>query len=143
MLKLEKSNRRAVVVMVPEHGGAVRGDQRQIAGLREIPTPAITIVPVGIRVTGGNLHHEPPQQIDSSTSYLAVAHIIGRMLQTSPFAEKSFSPSAYVEDLPSTRFVAQNERAIVAESGGRYYFSGDAEHWEDYSEFNRAAAERK
>ncbi len=140
MQKLEKSSRRAVVVMVPEHGAALRGDKRQIAGLREIPTPALTIVPVGIRVVGGNLQHENALRIDAPTSYLALAQIVARMLENSPFSQQSFSPAAYAADLPSTRFVAQNERAIVAESGGRYYFSADAEHWEDYSEFNRNAA---
>ena len=46
MGELEASGRRAVVVLVPEHGAALRGDSAQIAGLREIPTPAITLVPV-------------------------------------------------------------------------------------------------
>ena len=144
MQKMDSAGRRAVIVMVPEHGAALRGDKRQIAGLREIPTPAITIVPVGIRVVGGNLSHAAnPLTVDQPTSYLAVAQIIERMLQRSPFSQGGFSPSAYLEDLPSTRFVSQNERTIVVESGGRYYFSADARHWEDYTEFNLPATERK
>ncbi len=46
--ELRKSGRRMIVLFVPEHGAAVRGDRRQIPGLREIPTPAITRVPVGV-----------------------------------------------------------------------------------------------
>lgn len=45
---IEESGRYAIVVLVPEHGAAIRGDRMQISGLREIPTPAITTVPLGI-----------------------------------------------------------------------------------------------
>ena len=44
---LEKSDRRSIVVLVPEHGAGVKGDQFQFAGLREIPSPSLTLVPVG------------------------------------------------------------------------------------------------
>ncbi len=92
MQSLEKSGRRAVVAMVPEHGAAVRGDKMQIAGLREIPSPAITLVPVGIKVIGDNLQREGDTlMIDDTTSYLAVSHIVARMLEKSPFAKNSFS----------------------------------------------------
>lgn len=38
---IASSGRRAVIVFVPEHGAALRGDANQVAGLREIPTPRI------------------------------------------------------------------------------------------------------
>jgi cellulose synthase operon protein YhjU len=37
--ELERSGRRVIVIVIPEHGAALRGDRRQISGLREIPTP--------------------------------------------------------------------------------------------------------
>jgi len=77
-LSMEKSGRRAVVAMIPEHGAALRGDKMQIAGLREIPSPSITLVPVGIKVIGPDLQRAGRAlQIDKPTSYLAVSHIIG------------------------------------------------------------------
>lgn len=130
MNELEHSGRRAVVVMVPEHGAAVRGDKRQIAGLREIPTPAITLVPVGIRVVGGNLQHaDEPLSIDKHTSYLAIAQIVENMLKKSPFDEHPFEAADYVANLPTTRYVAQNENATVAEYKGRYYLKQGNSSW--------------
>lgn len=137
--KLEASGRHAVVVMVPEHGAAVRGDNRQIAGLREIPTPSITLVPVGIAVVGGHRDGEP-LLIDQPTSYLAISHIVEHMLEQSPY--DNFVPSDYVADLPLTPFVAQNETTTVAEYQGQYYLGRGATRWEAYAEFNKSSAQR-
>jgi len=134
MQSLEKSGRRAVVVMIPEHGAAVRGDKMQIAGLREIPSPAITLVPVGIKVIGGNFQREGDTlSISEPTSYLAVSHIIARMLEKSPFAKSSFAPSDYTADLPTTQFVSQNDEVSVAGYNHRYYLRQDETGWSEYS----------
>lgn len=140
MQNLEKSGRRAVVVMVPEHGGAVRGDDRQITGLREIPTPAITLVPVGIKVIGSNTRREGDTLLlDQATSYLAISHIVARMLEDSPFTRDTFSPSAYVADLPTTQFVAQSQSATVIEENGQLHLKHGSQGWEDYTEPNISA----
>lgn len=135
MQRIEKSGRRAVVAMIPEHGAAVRGDKMQIAGLREIPSPAITLVPVGIKVIGGNFRREGNTlSIDEPTSYLAVSHIVARLLEKSPFAKNSFAPSDYVTDLPTTPFVSQNDVVTVAGYDHRYYLRQDEAGWADYSD---------
>lgn len=141
MKTLDESGRRAVIVMVPEHGEAERGDKRQISGLREIPTPAITIVPVGIKVIGGNLQRAGNTlEVDQPTSYLAISHIVARMLENSPFNGKLFSPSDYVADLPTTQFVAQTDKVTVAEYNHHYYLTNGSNGWEDYAEFDTPAA---
>ena len=134
--ELERSGRRAVLVMVPEHGAALSGDKRQISGLREIPTPAITLVPVGIKVVGGTRAGES-LTIDQSTSFLAISHIVQRMLEKSPYGAGGFSPADYVVDLPLTPFVSQNERSTVAEYNHRYYLNRGEGEWEEYEEFNK------
>jgi len=137
--EMERSGQRAVVVMIPEHGAALRGDKQQIAGLREIPTPAITIVPVGIKVVGGEvLRNGEGLVIDQPASYFAVSYIIERMLEQSPFQNGTFNPSDYVMGLPITPFVAQNEKVTVAEYNNRYYLSRNGKDWEDYAEFNQS-----
>lgn len=134
MQSIEKSGRRAVVAMIPEHGAAVRGDKMQISGLREIPSPAITLVPVGIKVIGGNLQREGNTlSIDAPTSYLAVSHIVARLMETPPFAKNSFAPSDYAAGLPVTPFVAQNEEVVMAGYNHRYYLRQDTAAWVDYS----------
>lgn len=130
MKDIETSGRRAVVIMVPEHGAAVRGDKRQISGLREIPTPAITLVPVGIKVIGGHVQREGDTvSIAQPTSYLAISALIEHMLRESPFGGPSYRPLDYTADLPTTQFVAQNENAMVAEYNHRYYLKQGTSDW--------------
>jgi cellulose synthase operon protein YhjU len=74
LTELESGGRRAVVVLLPEHGAAFRGDRMQIAGMREVPTPSITQVPVGIKVIGPNARRNgATARVDSPTSYRALA----------------------------------------------------------------------
>lgn len=136
MQDIEKSGRRAVVAMIPEHGAALRGDRMQISGLREIPSPAITLVPVGIKVIGANFKRSGETlQIGKPTSFLAVSHIVAGLLKNPPYAKNTFFPSDYVADLPLTPFVAQNEDVIMAGFKGRYYLRQDASGWVDYTDF--------
>lgn len=56
--ELEKSGRKVMVVVVPEHGGALKGDRMQVSGLRDIPSPSITDVPVGVKFFGMKAPHQ-------------------------------------------------------------------------------------
>ncbi len=120
--KLAASGRRAVLVVVPEHGAALRGDAMQIAGLREIPTPAITLVPVGVRVIGPDARRSG-DAISSSTpaSFLAVSHIVSRMLAKPPFGAAGFRAADYVEGMPATDLVSETEAATVMARGNGYW----------------------
>ncbi|MDX8379617.1 MAG: cellulose biosynthesis protein BcsG [Gallionella sp.] len=141
MQKLDKSGRRAVIVMVPEHGAALRGDKRQISGLREIPTPAITTVPVGIKVIGGGVQREGPALIiDKPSSFLAISSILKGMLAISPFNNSTFVPAEYAVNLPTTQFVAQDASTTVEEYDHKFYLSHSPGHWEDYTEFDQPVA---
>ncbi len=136
MENIELSGRRAVVAIVPEHGAALRGDKMQIAGLREIPSSAITLVPVGIKVIGANLKRAGTTlRINKPTSYLAVSQIVARLLENPPYNNGSYVPSEYVKDLLITPFVSQNEDVIMAGYKGRYYLRQDASEWIDYTDF--------
>ena len=55
--ELEKSGRKVMVVVVPEQGGALKGDRMQVSGLRDIPSPSITNVPAGIKFFGMKAPH--------------------------------------------------------------------------------------
>lgn len=133
LMSLEKSGRRAVVVVIPEHGAAVRGDKMQIAGLREIPSPAITLVPVGIKVVGPQARRDGnAARIDAPTSYLAVTELVARMLARTPFSAAGIRPAEYIAELPPTPFVAQNEDVVVIENGGGYLLKQGKEGWINY-----------
>lgn len=131
--KLAASGRRAVVVVVPEHGAALRGDAAQIPGLRDIPTPAITLVPVGIRVIGPGAHRiDAPVVSSEATSFLAVSHIVSRMLAKPPFDAAGFRASDYTQGMPATDFVAEGETAVVIRRGDGYLMRLEQEPWREY-----------
>lgn len=131
---LQRSGRRVIVVIVPEHGAAVRGDKRQIPGLREIPTPAITHVPVGVvLVNATRPPNEVQQRIESPTSYLALNELLSRFLADSPFGQPTLNLSPYTQNLPSTESVAENDGTVVMQIGGQYMMrtpDGDWSSWE-------------
>jgi cellulose synthase operon protein YhjU len=133
MQEIDSSGRRALVVMVPEHGAAIRSDKMQIAGLREIPSPAITLVPVGIKVVGPDAHRlGETLQIDKPTSFLAVSYIVEKMLEKSPYGSAGFNPDDYVDGLPTTNYVAQNASATTMKINGHYYLKEGDESWTNY-----------
>jgi cellulose synthase operon protein YhjU len=130
--KLAASGRRAVVVLVPEHGAAVRGDAAQIAGLREIPTPAITLVPVMVKAVGPDAKRNgEPAQVNEPTSYLALSHIVARMLAKPPFGAAGFAAKDYVNGLPETEFVSEGESATVIRRGQAYYIRQERDPWQE------------
>lgn len=130
--RLEGSGRRAVVVLVPEHGAAWRGDAAQIAGLREIPTPAITLVPVAIKVIGPDAKRTGEAlQVSEPTSYLALSHIVARMLANAPFGAQGFRPADYTSGMPVTEFVSEGEAATVLRRGDKYLIRQDRDPWKE------------
>jgi len=134
MAKIGKSGRRALVVVVPEHGAARRGDKFQIAGLREIATPAITTVPLALKIIGPDAtRHGAPAQIDAQISYLALSQLIANLIASSPYGSAGFNTADYIADLPTTAYVAQNEGAAVIQHGGKYYLKLEKEPWQEYN----------
>ncbi|OHX10445.1 hypothetical protein BI347_21955 [Chromobacterium sphagni] len=128
--QLEKSHRKLILVLVPEHGAALRGDKQQFSGLREIPTPHITIVPAAIKVIGGQGH--PGQtRIDQPSSYLAVSTILSRMMNKSPFGA-DYQPAEFARDLPTTPYVSESASSIVMQNGKRFLLQQDGGDWTDY-----------
>jgi cellulose synthase operon protein YhjU len=131
---VQRSGRRAIIVFVPEHGAAVRGDRRQIPGLREIPTPAITHVPVGIALI--NATREPssaPQEIGTPATYLAVNELLSRFIADNPFTKSSLNLSPYTQNLPPTDSVAENDGTVIMQIGRQYMMrtpDGDWSAWD-------------
>lgn len=131
--QLERGGRRAVVAVVPEHGAALRGDRTQISGLREIPSPSITLVPVGLKIIGPDARRQGDQQkIDQPTSYLALSHLIAGTFEKSPFGDSGFLISDYTKNLPTTEFVAENEDMRILQRDGQYHLRQGKGGWAAY-----------
>lgn len=134
---VEASNRRAVIVLVPEHGANLRGDRMQISGLRELPTPAITLGPAGLVIAGAGRIHGRPVRVDQPTSLLAIADAVAQLLPQDPYGE---TPEAHemlgtiAHRLQQTRFVAENESNVVMEAGGRAMLREPGSGWQPYIE---------
>ncbi len=116
---IAKSGRRAVIVFVPEHGAALRGDADQVAGLREIPTPRIIHGPVGVRIVGLQGDHGPTTVIDAPTSFLALAQLLSNLVSNSPF-KAGVVLSQYAAGLPRTEMVGENEGTVTVKTADGY-----------------------
>jgi cellulose synthase operon protein YhjU len=130
--QIAASGKRVVVVFVPEHGAALRGDKLQISGLREIPTPAISLVPVGIKLFGLAQPASAPQIVSQPSSYLAVAQLLATFSANNPYESPSFNLADYTRNLPQTEFVAENEGTVVMRQAGRYMMRNPDLSWTEY-----------
>jgi cellulose synthase operon protein YhjU len=130
--QITASGRRVVVVLVPEHGAGLRGDKLQISGLREIPTAAISLVPVGIKLFGLSPAATAPQHISQPSSYLAMSQVLAGFSANNPYEAQAFNLADYTRDLPQTEFVAENEGNVVMRQAGRYMMRNPDLSWTEY-----------
>ena len=127
---LRSSGRRVVVVLIAEHGAALNGDRRQISGLREIPTAAIARVPVAIALINAPRPATLAQtKVDESVSYPALNEVLSRFLSHDPYATPIASLGDYVDTLPRTPFVAENNGTTVIEAGGHFMMRSPDGAW--------------
>lgn len=129
---IKASGRAAVVVFVPEHGAAARGDRMQISGLREIPSPAVSLIPVGVKLV--NLPQPPasPQVVDKPTSLFALASLLSAFTTRNPFEAGNADLSTYTAALPETAFVSENEGTVVMRYGNDFWMRTPDGSWSKY-----------
>lgn len=132
---LDKLNRPILFVVVPEHGAAYRGDKVQLARLREIPSPAITHVPVLVKFYGIDLK-DKKYVVDGATSYFAVAEMINRVIRSGVYGPNSSNADAVVtsifSDLPLTWNVSENSNARVVQYAADYWVNLRGDTWTKY-----------
>ena len=132
---LKKSNRPIVVLLIPEHGANILGDKTQIAGMRDLPSPAITNVPVGLKIIGNNIQRIGEQQrVTQPSSYLAVAHLVSQLLEQDIFSKTEFSPNELLKNLPETPMLSENDGSTVMQYQNRYFYSYDNNDWTKYDQ---------
>ncbi|WHP80196.1 cellulose biosynthesis protein BcsG [Edwardsiella anguillarum] len=130
---LERSGRRVMVVIVPEHGAAVVGDKMQMAGLRDIPSMSITHVPVGVIFSGMKAPAPAsPVLVDRPSSYLALSELVVRSLDGKIFTQPSVDWQALVSNLPQSAAVSENDNAIVMMYQGKPYVRLNGGDWVPY-----------
>lgn len=132
--ELERSGRKTMVVIVPEHGAAVRGDKIQVPRLRDIPTMRISRVPVMVKFVGLKGMPNEPIHVTGNTSYLALTSLIGKTLETDYFSKDGGTVplEQLVHDLPQTNPVSENGTVQTLEYLGREYFRQNGGEWKPY-----------
>lgn len=134
MTDIERSGRKVLLVVVPEHGAAVRGDRIQTPRLRDIPSTRITQVPVLVKFFGLKNLPKGQMHVSGNTSYLALSTLIGRVIDTNFYSKSSGAVplSELVHDLPTTHLVSENGQAAVLQYKGRDYLKMNRGKWEPY-----------
>ena len=122
---LASSDRPSLLIFVPEHGMALRGSKFQPAGIREVPLPQITTVPVGVKLIGpewsrGGTSH--PREITQPTSYFGLASLLAALIAEPSAQIDEATVARLAEAVPRTEFLAENQAARVVRDGSDYYF---------------------
>ena len=130
--RLEQSGRNYMVVMVPEHGASLAGDKMQIAGMRDIPSPAILDIPVGVKFIGPNAKPNSAQKVISEpSSYLAISELIARATRQNIFSG-TLDLGMLAADLPKTPMVGENSGTRMQMFNGKPYIQLDDGEWMVY-----------
>lgn len=136
---LRDSGRPVVMVLIPEHGGGLRGDNMQIAGMREIPSPSITHVPVAVKLFGKDVQRTgSTARVATPTSHLALSQLLRNIVVADIYNGKGqFSAANLAANIPDTRMVSQNEGSTVMASQGDYFIRLDGGEWTRYPNQNQ------
>ncbi len=148
MDQIEKSGRKVLFIIVPEHGAALRGDKVQVAKLREIPSPNITRVPVFVKFFGlpnaeqAGVKAGSPIVIDTPTSYLALTELVGRTINSGIYSDKPSgldgkpaTLATITDELPQTWPVSENSSAkVVDDFQGKAYLRLKQGKWLEYKQ---------
>ncbi len=131
--EIQNSGRKAMLIIVPEHGAAEVGDKVQVAKLRDIPSPSITNVPVLVKFIG--IDDTSQVVIDKPSSYLAISDLIAKALVTNYFsADKGSVPlQELTANLPQTEAVSENANAKVVRYQDKDYVKIDKAAWREYA----------
>ncbi len=131
--ELEKSGRKVMVVVVPEHGGALKGDKMQVSGLRDIPSPSITNVPAGVKFVGMKAPHQGSAiEITQPSSFLAISELVARSVDGKNFVADQVDWNALTGNLPQTAPVSENANAVVIRYQDKPYVRLGGGNWVPY-----------
>jgi cellulose synthase operon protein YhjU len=119
---IQVSGRKALVIVVSEHGAALAGSPIQRPEFREIPLPAIATVPLGAFFIGG-LRPLDHLKITTPTSYPVIPLLINQGI-----ANRAFDP-APLKSTPALPFLAENENAATLIQNHQLYYRGNDGKW--------------
>lgn len=133
LTQLEKSGKPVVVMLIPEHGASMRGDKIQISGMREIPSPGITLVPAAIKLIGLNQPASTPKIITEPISFFGIYSLLADLLADNPFLPDARPLTARLDKIEKTSFVSENGDVVVMRTAtGKFMMKSDGGDWVPY-----------
>lgn len=118
LVRMEASGKKAIVVIVGEHGAALAENAHHLEGLREIPAPDVTLVPAGIKLIG--FRKQPQRSIETPTSYPELTSILSQASSGLPITPPR-------EAHP--KFMAENLGKQVFGQNGSLYIRDEQKQW--------------
>jgi cellulose synthase operon protein YhjU len=134
LAQIEAGGRPTVVVLVPEHGGAVAGEAGQIAGLRDYPTAGVTHVPAGVALFNLGPRRapgQPPVVVEQVASYTSLFAVVASLLHGGVAAAAPERLAAVAQALPPIAWVGENEGALLVRQGGHSFLKLAGSGWRD------------
>lgn len=136
--QLESSGRPVVLMLVPEHGASLRGDKVQIAGLREIPSPRITLAPAAVKIIGlkkpDGAGATQGIEVAQPISHFGLTSLLADLLANNPYAPGAKPLAERIAALPVTQAVSENEEVVVMRRGEGYVMRSGDGTWVPYRE---------
>ncbi|MBK7000138.1 MAG: cellulose biosynthesis protein BcsG [Rhodoferax sp.] len=134
--QLEASGKPVLLLLIPEHGGALRREKGQLVdGIREIPDPKISLVPAAIKLVGLKTATQgtppgAPILVDQPVSYFGLFSLVADLLADNPYTAGTIAWNTRLEKLQTTPFVAQNgDIVVMSDSSGRYIMKSSDGTW--------------
>jgi hypothetical protein len=136
---LKNSGRRAVVVVVGEHGAALHGSPVQISTIREIPLPGITTVPAAIKIFGPGFNDRVAlrNSIDEPVSYYGLYTLINAIMREGPYGMSPETLSSLAENIPKTEEVGMSPNGVVMQRQDGFYYKNTWGAWSVLPEYIR------
>jgi cellulose synthase operon protein YhjU len=112
---IKKTNKKTIVIIIGEHGAALKGSALQPGTVREIPLPDITRVPVAIKLFGPEFNDKPGAAvtINQPSTYFSLIEVLSQIMKTQTIGAVKISDS---------RLVSDNEKNIVVENNLGLFF---------------------
>jgi hypothetical protein len=101
---------------LPKYGTGLRGDKMQVSGMRELPSPSISHIPVAVKIIGlGLLRSDAVYHIKQPSSHQALSQLLSSIFDQKVFDTSLFRSAELSSNLPQTAIISQNEGSTIIE----------------------------
>ena len=123
-----------LLVLIPSHGSSLRSDLTQLQGSLQIPSKRLCLGSAMLKLVSHKSRLVPVNNQDN-LSYLALGHIIKRIIDKQSFNEENIiSVEALTEDLQRSAFLGENKEASYMVFRNRQFYKKIDSIWTEYKD---------